>query len=138
MRAPGGPSGVRQPPRPRLRSSGRTDQWLLFASAGLRACAVGISGIILALHLATIGFDASAIGFTVTSSGALDLLEEVECTVLTRTRRYVFSCQVRWFNQSTGRYGLMIRELRGTSSVERSVREPKLELRAAQPGACTP
>jgi len=62
VHAPGGSSGVRQPTRPHSRSPGRTDRWLLFASAGLRACAVGISGIILALHLATIGFDASAIG----------------------------------------------------------------------------
>ena len=45
-----------------MRSSGRTDQWLLFASAGLRACAVGISGIILALHLATIGLTPASIG----------------------------------------------------------------------------
>lgn len=41
------------------------DRWLIFASAGLRACAVGLSGIILALHLATIGFNAWSIGMAI-------------------------------------------------------------------------
>ena len=43
----------------------RTDRWLIFTSAGLRAAAVGLSGLILALHLATAGLDARTIGFAV-------------------------------------------------------------------------
>ena len=39
-----------------------TDRTLIYASAGLRACAVGMSGIILALHLATLGCNAWTIG----------------------------------------------------------------------------
>ncbi|MBI4343066.1 MAG: MFS transporter [Candidatus Omnitrophica bacterium] len=39
-----------------------TDQALIYASAGLRACAVGISGIMLALHLVTLGLNAWMIG----------------------------------------------------------------------------
>jgi MFS family permease len=38
---------------------------LIYASAGLRATAVGLSGVILALHLATLGLDAAAIGLAV-------------------------------------------------------------------------
>ncbi len=43
----------------------RTDQWLIFASAGLRATAVGLSGIIIALYLAFLGFSAGSIGLVV-------------------------------------------------------------------------
>ncbi|MBI4115420.1 MAG: MFS transporter [Candidatus Omnitrophica bacterium] len=43
----------------------RSDRWLIFGSAGLRAVAVGLSGVILALHFATVGLDASSIGFIV-------------------------------------------------------------------------
>ena len=41
------------------------DRWLIFASAGLRAIAVGLSGVILALYLVTIGLDASSIGLVI-------------------------------------------------------------------------
>lgn len=41
------------------------DRGLIYASAGLRAAATALSGIILALHLATLGFDPSAIGLAV-------------------------------------------------------------------------
>lgn len=39
-----------------------TDRSLILASAGLRATAVGLSGVILAFHLASLGFDVWAIG----------------------------------------------------------------------------
>lgn len=42
------------------------DRFLIFASAGLRAVAVGLSGVVLALHLAAVGFGAGRIGFAVT------------------------------------------------------------------------
>ncbi len=42
-----------------------TDRSLLYASAGLRATAVGLAGIILALHLVLLGFDAGAIGLAI-------------------------------------------------------------------------
>ncbi len=41
------------------------DRMLIFASAGLRAVAVGLSGVILAMHLAAIGFHAATIGLVV-------------------------------------------------------------------------
>ena len=41
------------------------DRWFIFASAGLRAAAVSLSGVVLSLHLSSIGFDARAIGFTI-------------------------------------------------------------------------
>lgn len=47
------------------RSDGRADRVSIYACAGLRACAVGFSGIVLALHLATIGFDPGTIGLAV-------------------------------------------------------------------------
>ena len=43
----------------------RRDQAYLCATAGLRAGAVGLSGVILALHLTSLGFDAAAIGLAV-------------------------------------------------------------------------
>ena len=43
----------------------KADRWLLCASAALRACAVGLSGVILALHLAAIGFTVWSIGLVV-------------------------------------------------------------------------
>jgi len=45
--------------------TGQRDRDLIFASAGVRATAVGLSGVILALHLATLGLDAAAIGLAV-------------------------------------------------------------------------
>lgn len=45
--------------------SKHTDRRLIFASAGLRAGAVSISGVILALHLSTIGWNPLLIGFTI-------------------------------------------------------------------------
>ena len=42
-----------------------TDRWLILASAGIRATAVGMSGVVLAMHLAHLNFDASALGLTV-------------------------------------------------------------------------
>lgn len=42
-----------------------TNRLLIFASAGLRAIAVGLTGVILAMHLAAIGFHAAAIGLAV-------------------------------------------------------------------------
>ncbi|MBI3320003.1 MAG: MFS transporter, partial [Candidatus Omnitrophica bacterium] len=44
-----------------------TDRILIFASAGLRAIAVGLSGVILALYLVGIGLNASSIGLVVSS-----------------------------------------------------------------------
>jgi MFS family permease len=41
------------------------DRWLICASAGLRASAVGLSGTILALHLATLGLHAWSIGLII-------------------------------------------------------------------------
>ena len=41
------------------------DRWFIFASAGLRAAAVSLSGVVLSLHLSSIGFDARAIGLTI-------------------------------------------------------------------------
>jgi MFS family permease len=41
------------------------DRLLIFGSAGLRATAVGLSGVVLALHLATLGFSAAAVGLAV-------------------------------------------------------------------------
>jgi len=43
----------------------RTDRLLIFASAGLRATAVGLSGVILALHLATVGLNTWGIGLMI-------------------------------------------------------------------------
>src|SRR3989338_96984 len=45
--------------------TGQRDRGLIFASAGVRAAAGGLSGVILALHLATLGLDAAAIGLAV-------------------------------------------------------------------------
>lgn len=42
-----------------------TDRLLIFGSAGLRATAVGLSGVVLALHLAALGFSAAAVGLAV-------------------------------------------------------------------------
>ncbi|MBI4437310.1 MAG: MFS transporter [Candidatus Omnitrophica bacterium] len=42
-----------------------TDRWLIFTSAGLRATAVGVSGVIFALYLAILGLNASLIGFAI-------------------------------------------------------------------------
>ena len=41
------------------------DRQLIFASAGLRATAVGISGVILAINLASLGLDVSSIGLAI-------------------------------------------------------------------------
>lgn len=41
------------------------DRLLIFASAGLRATAVGLSGVIVALYLATLDFNASAVGVAI-------------------------------------------------------------------------
>lgn len=41
------------------------DRRLIFISAGLRAAAVGLSGVILSLHLATLAFNPSLIGLTI-------------------------------------------------------------------------
>ena len=41
------------------------DRLLVFGSAGLRATAVGLSGVVLALHLAALGFNAAAVGLAV-------------------------------------------------------------------------
>ena len=41
------------------------DQHVIFCSAGLRATAVGFSGVILALYLAAVGLDASSIGLAI-------------------------------------------------------------------------
>lgn len=41
------------------------DRRLIFWSAGLRATAVGVSGVMLALHLAALGFNASAVGLAI-------------------------------------------------------------------------
>ena len=41
------------------------DRRLIMMSAGLRATAVGLSGVILALHLAALGFNAAAVGVAV-------------------------------------------------------------------------
>lgn len=41
------------------------DRRLIFISAGLRAAAVGLSGVILSLHLAALGFNASRIGLAI-------------------------------------------------------------------------
>ena len=41
------------------------DRWMIFASAGLRAMAVGMSGVILAMYLVTLGLDAQAIGLSI-------------------------------------------------------------------------
>lgn len=38
---------------------------LLYCSAGLRATTPGLCGVVLALHLAALGFDAVAVGFAV-------------------------------------------------------------------------
>ncbi|MBI3010886.1 MAG: MFS transporter [Candidatus Omnitrophica bacterium] len=40
-------------------------RWRIFLSAGLRAVAVGLSGVILSLHLATLAFNPSRIGLTI-------------------------------------------------------------------------
>ena len=45
--------------------SASDDRGLIFASAGLRATAVGLSGIILALYLAALGLNAGSIGLAV-------------------------------------------------------------------------
>lgn len=53
------------------------DRGLIIASAGLRATAVGIAGVLFALHLAALGFDAGAIGWAVSlglAGGALGTL----------------------------------------------------------------
>jgi len=42
-----------------------SDRYLIFGSAGLRATAVGLSGVILAIYLATLGLSASTIGLVV-------------------------------------------------------------------------
>ena len=42
-----------------------TDRRLILASAGFRATAVGLSGVILALYLATIGLSPASIGFAI-------------------------------------------------------------------------
>ena len=42
-----------------------TDRLLILGSAGLRATAVGVSGVVLALHLAARGFDASTVGLAI-------------------------------------------------------------------------
>ena len=42
-----------------------TDRFLIVGSAGLRATAVGLSGVILAIHLATLGLNAWRIGLAV-------------------------------------------------------------------------
>jgi MFS family permease len=42
-----------------------SDRLLIFGSAGLRATAVGLSGVILTLHLAALGFNAAAVGLAV-------------------------------------------------------------------------
>ncbi|MBI3321855.1 MAG: MFS transporter [Candidatus Omnitrophica bacterium] len=41
------------------------DRWLICAAAGLRASAAALSGIILALHLATLGFGSWSIGLAI-------------------------------------------------------------------------
>jgi MFS family permease len=41
------------------------DRLLVFSSTGLRATAVGLSGVVLALHLAALGFNAAAVGLAV-------------------------------------------------------------------------
>lgn len=41
------------------------DRFLIVGSAGLRASAVGLSGVVLALHLAALGFNAAAVGLAV-------------------------------------------------------------------------
>ena len=41
------------------------DRWIIFASAGLRAIAVGLSGVILAIDLSTRGLSASSIGLAI-------------------------------------------------------------------------
>ena len=54
-----------------------TDRRLIIASAGLRATAVGMAGVLFALHLAALGFDAAAIGWAVSlglAGGALGTL----------------------------------------------------------------
>lgn len=43
----------------------KRDAFLIFASAGLRSAAVSLCGVILALYLAAVGFDAAAIGVAV-------------------------------------------------------------------------
>lgn len=43
----------------------RSDRWLIVLSAGLRATAVGLSGVILALYLATRGLSPLAIGLAI-------------------------------------------------------------------------
>ena len=45
--------------------SAATDRFLIFGSAGLRATAVGLSGVILAIHLATLGLNAWRIGLAI-------------------------------------------------------------------------
>ncbi len=62
----------------RQRLSGSdTDRRLIIASAGLRATAVGMAGVLFALHLAALGFGAGAIGWAVSlglAGGALGTL----------------------------------------------------------------
>ncbi len=41
------------------------DRLLIFSSAGLRATAVGLSGVLLALHLARLGLNAAAVGLAI-------------------------------------------------------------------------
>lgn len=43
----------------------KADRWLIVASAGLRASGVGLSGVILALYLATIGLNPASIGLAI-------------------------------------------------------------------------
>ena len=49
----------------RSRHSLTTDRWLILSSAGLRAAAVGLSGILLTLHLTTLNFSAWSLGWAV-------------------------------------------------------------------------
>ncbi|MBI4227571.1 MAG: MFS transporter [Candidatus Omnitrophica bacterium] len=64
-------------PHPMNPSTTHGDRGLIIASAGLRATAVGMAGVLFALHLATLGWDAGAIGWAVSlglAGGALGTL----------------------------------------------------------------
>jgi len=53
------------PSPPSHERAARADRWLIVAAAGLRAVAIGFAGVIFALYLITLGFDAWAIGVAV-------------------------------------------------------------------------
>ncbi len=48
-----------------MNNSSASDRHLIFASAFLRSAAVGLSGVILALHITRLGFNALQIGATI-------------------------------------------------------------------------